>query len=231
MDVYLVPAGPDRHVLYCEPAGEHAARGEGIGRGVWRRLHDGFVSVLAVVEREQDSAPDDGAPASPPPRLMPRLRSRVLRWMAERVADQRVLWRLQGQQRVRAFHPDGLDRAGALATIHQSLRTDSRRHWRWLGLDTIFLLLSLLLTPLPGPNLLGFYFTFRVVGRVLSIRGARQGLARVVWDLEASPPLGELSRAADLPHTERVRVVRSVADRLGLPRFPKFCERLLGDAK
>jgi hypothetical protein len=141
-----------------------------------------------------------------------------------------VLWRLQGQQRVRAFHPDGLDRAGALATIHQSLRTDSRRHWRWLGLDTILLLLSLLLTPLPGPNLPGFYFTFRVVGHVLSIRGARQGLAHVGWDLEGSPPLGELAGAARLPPAERARVVRSVAERLGLPRFPRFCERVLDDA-
>ena len=50
----------------------------------------------------------------------------------------------------------------------------------------------------------------------------------MAWDLEASPPLGELSGAAGLPPDERARVVRSVADRLGLPRFPKFCERVLG---
>jgi hypothetical protein len=60
--------------------------------------------------------------------------------MAERVADQRVLWRLQGQRRVRAFHSDGLDRAGALAAIHRSLRAESRRHWTWLGVDVVCLL-------------------------------------------------------------------------------------------
>lgn len=230
MDVYLVPAGPDRHVLYCEPAVEHArSRGSG-GRGIGRRLLDAFARVLAAVEREHEPADDGGAPASPPPGLLPRLRSRVLRWMAERVADQRVLWRLQGQTRVRTFHPDGLDPAGALAAIHRSLRAESRRHAGWLGLDAVCLLLSLLLIALPGPNLLGYYFAFRVVGHVLSIRGSRHGLRRVSWDLEASRPLGELAGAAGLPPAERARVVRSVADRLGLPRFPKFCERLLGHA-
>jgi hypothetical protein len=111
-----------------------------------------------------------------------------------------VLWRLQGQTRVRAFHPDGIDPAGALAAINQGLRAESRRHAGWLGFDTICLLLSLLLIPLPGPNLIGYYFAFRVVGHVLSIRGARQGLTRVTWDLEASRPLGEPAcRASTAP--------------------------------
>ncbi len=225
-----MPSGAERHVLYCEPADDHTAPGEGVGRGVWRRLLDTFGRVLAAVEREHDPPRDGEAPASAPG-VWPRLRSRALRWMAERVAEQRVLWRLQGQKRVRAFHPDGLDRPAALAAIQKNLRADARRHWRWLGFDTVCLLVSLLLTPVPGPNLLGYYFTFRVVGHVLSIRGARQGLAHVEWDLEASPPLGTLSGAANLPAVERDRVVRSVADQLGLPRFPGFCERLLGDGR
>jgi hypothetical protein len=230
MDVYLVPAGPDRHVLYCEPAGEHARSDDGGGRGVWRRLLDAFARVLAAVEREHDPADDGGAAASSLQGLLPRLRSRILRWMAERVADQRVLWRLQGQTRVQVFHPDGLDPAVALAAIHQGLRAESRRHGGWLGFDSVCLLLSLLLIPLPGPNLLGYYFAFRVVGHVLSLRGARQGLRRVTWDLEASRPLGRLAGAASFPPVERARIVRSVADQLGLPRLPKFCERVLGTA-
>ncbi len=228
MDVYLVPAGLDRHVLYYESAAERAAPGQAFGRGVWRRLYDGFVKVLAVVEREQDPAHDAGAPASVRPGLMLRLRSRVLRWLAERVADQRVLWRLQDQQRVRAFHPDLIDATEAGAAIRRILQDHSRRHAKLLGLDTFCLLVSLLLAPLPGPNLLGYYFAFRVVGHVLSIRGARRGLSRVVWDLEASPPLSELAGATRLSGAERARLVRTVADQLALPRLPKFCERMHG---
>jgi hypothetical protein len=225
MDVYLVSAGPDRHLLYCEPSSGHAAPRDSGGPVVWRRLHDVFARVLAAVEREDDGARADVHPVPAAAGLLSRLRSRVLGWMARRVAEQRVLWRLQGQKRMRAFHPDCLDSRRALAAIHQVLRTESKRHTRLLGLDAFYLLLSLLLAPLPGPNLLGYYFGFRVVGHVLSIRGARQGLARVVWDLEPSHSLGELVGIACLPAAERDPLVRRVADELGLPRFPRFCER------
>jgi hypothetical protein len=231
MDVYLVPAGGDRHVLYCEPAGEPAAPRAPSARGIWRRLYDGFASVLAALEREHDRAPEDShSPAPAPSGLWSRLRSRAIRWLAERVAEQRVLWRLQGRTDVRAFHPDDLDSARALAVIHQSLRAEASRHRRWLGLDTICLLFSLLLTPVPGPNLLGYYFAFRVVGHLLSIRGARNGLRHVTWDLKSSRPLAELAGLDRLPSAERAELVRKIAGELGLPRLPRFFERTLGEA-
>ncbi len=230
MDVYLVPAGPDRHVLYCESARDKIETGQGEGGGIRRKMRDAFVRVLAAIEREDAGAGGDGASGATSAGAMARARSRLFGWMAERVAEQRVLWGLQGQTRVRAFHPASLDGPGALAAIERCLRAESRRHQRWLWLDTILLLVSLLLTVIPGPNLPGYYFTFRVVGHVLSIRGARQGLGRVSWDLQASPPLGELFEAVGLPSAERARVARSVASQLGLPRLPRFCDRVLGGA-
>lgn len=234
MDVYLVPAGPDRHVLYCESARDKIETGQGTGGGIRRKMRDAFVRVLAAIEREherEDAGAGCGeASAAPPAGTMARARSRVFGWMAERVAEQRVLWGLQGQTRVRAFHPASLDGPGALAAIERCLRAEARRHQRWLWLDAILLLVSLLLTVIPGPNLPGYYFTFRVVGHVLSIRGARQGIGHVSWDLQASPPLGELFDAVSLPPVERARVVRSVASQLGLPRLPRFCDRVLGGA-
>jgi hypothetical protein len=228
MDVYLVPAGHDRHVLYCDPAGEPAAPRAHSTRAVWRRLYETFNSALAAIEREHEPAPADADSVMPAPSgFWSRLRSRVLRWLAERVAEQRVLWRLQGRTEVRAFHPDDLDGTRALAVIHQNLRADASRHRRWLGLDTVLLLFSLLLTPVPGPNLMGYYFTFRVVGHFLSIRGARQGLTHVTWDLQASRPLGELTGLDRLPIDDRTELVRRVAGELGLARLPRFLDRTL----
>ena len=140
-----------------------------------------------------------------------------------------MLWHLQGQTEVRAFHPDDLDGTRALLVIHELLQADSKRHRRWLGLDTIFLLLSLLLTPVPGPNVLGFYFAFQVVGHLLSIRGARQGLRQVTWNLRPSRPLARLTGLDRLPGAERAGLVREVAGELGLPRLPRFFERTLGE--
>jgi Mitochondrial K+-H+ exchange-related len=229
VDVYLVPAGRDHHVLYCEPAGEPPAPPAHGTRGIWRRLYDGFNRVLAAIEHEHEGAPGDADGTAAASGVWSRLRSRVLGWLAGRVAEQRVLWRLQGRTDVRAFHPDDLEPTRALAFVHDSLRKDASRHRRWLGLDGVLLVFSLLLTPVPGPNLLGYYFAFRVVGHVLSIRGARQGLGRVRWDLQSSRPLGELTGIERLPVAERTDVVRRVAGELGLTRLPRFFERTLAD--
>jgi hypothetical protein len=225
MDVYLVPGGPNRFELYCESAAEPAPQRTDGTSGLWKRMHDKFTEVLAAIEREQDSLPSTPAAPAAPAGLMHRLQVRGVRWIAERVAEQRLLWRLRGQTAVRAFFPAGIDPAAAHATIRANLERDSRRHLRWLVIDTVGGLFSLLLMPLPGPNVLGYYFAFRIVGHLLAIRGARQGLRLVSWDLQPSDPLAELGRLEQLPETERASRVRAIAQELGLPRLARFFER------
>jgi len=232
MDVYLVPGGPHRFALYCEPAADPAPqRPDGTsGRGkrlhrLWRWLHDKFSAVLAAIEREQDRLPSAAPAPAESGGLVQRLRAQGLRWIAERVAEQRLLWRLRGQTAVRAFFPAGLDPAAAHATIRASLERDSRRHLRWLAVDTLGGLFSLLLVPLPGLNVPGYYFTFRIVGHLLSILGARHGLRVVSWELQPSDLLAELSQIEHLPEAERASRIRAIAQELGLPRLARFFER------
>ena len=219
MDVYLVPGGPNRFELYCESAAEPAPQRTDGTSGLWKWLHDKFTEVLAAIEREQESLP------STPAGLMHRLRVLGVRWIAERIAEQRLLWRLRGQTAVRAFFPAGLEPADAHGTIRGSLERDARRHLRWLVVDTGGGLVSLLRVPLPGPNVPGYYFAFRIVGHLLAVRGARQGLRLVSWELTPSDPLAELGRLEHLPEAERASRVRAIALELGLPRLARFFER------
>jgi hypothetical protein len=237
MDVYLVPGGPHGLALYCESATDPAPpRPDGTsGRmkwlhDFWTWLHDQFTAVLAAIEREHDRLPS--APAAPVESggLVQRLRAHGLRWIAERVAEQRLLWRLRGQTAVRAFFPAGIDPAAAHATIRVSLERDARRHVLWLAVDTLGGLCSLLLVPFPGPNVPGYYFSFRIVGHLLAIRGARQGLRVVSWELQPSALLAELGQLEQLPEAERTRRVRAVAQELGLPRLARFFERTAVEA-
>ncbi len=236
MDVYLVPVGPQRFELYCEPAAEPAPERPDQAASLrnwlhdrWTTLHDQFTAVLAAIEREQDRFPSTPAAASESAGLVRRLRVRGLRWIAERIAEQRLLWRLRGQTTVRAFFPSGLEAASALRTIRENLERDWRRHLRWLAVDVIGGLFSLVLVPFPGPNLPGYYFSFRIVGHLLAIRGARQGLRVVTWDLQSSALLAELVRLEHLPPSERAPRVREVAAQLGLPRLSRFFERTAVD--
>jgi hypothetical protein len=225
MDVYLVPTGSDRFELYCEPAEDPAPPALDGGSGPWRWLQARFNAVLEAVEHERDDQrPADGVPAKPAGPIT-RLRVRFFRWFAERIAEQRLLWRLRGQSGVRTFFPANLDGTRALEMIREHLRGDLNRHRRWIAADTLALLFSLLLTPLPGPNLPGYYFTFRVVGHFLSVRGARHGLDAVVWEMQPSAPLTELAELDHLSTAERETRIRAIADQLGLPRLARFVER------
>ena len=225
MDVYLVPVGPNRFGLYCESVEDQAPPQAERADGLWKRLYQKFSAVLAAIEREQDRI--RAAPAAQPESggLMHRLRLRGLRWIAERIAEQRLLWKLRGQSEVGAFFPSGIDAAVALATIRGSLDRDLSRHLRWLAVDAIGGLFSLLLVPLPGPNVPGYYFTFRLVGHLLAIQGARHGLRVVSWNLRPSAPLAELAGLERLPSDARASRVRAIAAELGLPRLARFFER------
>lgn len=225
MDAYLVPIGRGRYELYCEP-GEEPALADAPPSGLWRRWADRFTAVIAAAEREQDARAGAHAAADgSPPTWGRRVRKRALAWVAEKIAEQRLLWRLRGKAQVRAFYPAGLDAAAALSTIRGTLLHEFDRHRWWLVVDLLGGLLSLALVPLPGPNVIGLYFTFRIVGHFLALRGARHGLKAVRWELEPSATLAALADVAGLPAHERERRVQQAADELGLPRFPHFYRR------
>ena len=227
MDVYLVPVGPERYELYCESADEAPVDHETSSRGPLRWLQHRFGQVLAAVEREHERERVRRSQRHHHDAFFRRLRARVIRWVAERVAEQRLLWRLRRQVEVRAYYPPSLDDAGALRVIRSSLSTDCDRHSRWLVLDGVCLLISGLLAPFPGPNMLAYYFTFRVVGHFLAIRGARQGLRKVAWRLQPSAALGRLCELGGVPPAERLDYVRGIERELGLTRLARFFERIV----
>ena len=84
----------------------------------------------------------------------------------------------------------------ALAIMRASMVRDRDRHFRWLVIDTLLMLvLGVGLFFVPGPNVIGYYFAFRVVGHYLSRKGAKQGLDVVTWTTAPCDPLIELRDA------------------------------------
>lgn len=221
MDVYLVPTGRARHELYCEAAST-APGGDAPGAAsLWQRMSGVFHRVLAEGERARD-APHD-APAS-----HSRARRFVTRKLAEAVAEQRLLWNLRGETEVRLVHPDDLASAAAVDETRRILGADRDKHRRWAVIDGLLILISAPFALLPGPNVLAYYFIFRTVGHVLSMRGAQQGLSAITWQPQASPPLTDLRRALDLAPAARGPAVATVAAALGLERLASFVDKTAG---
>lgn len=234
MDVYLVPVAAQRHELYCEvpdtspavepePVEPVASRWRVVraAAGFFTRMRARFREMLAEAERERLQS----HARSPQTGWAGRVKTRTMRWVAESIAEQRLLWHLRGESEGCLFYPDDLTAAAAAAELRASLTRDFEKHRFWMGIDGLAFLASGLLMLIPGPNLIAYYFAFRLVGHYLSLRGARQGIQCVQWRYEATPLLTELRQAIALEPAVRVNRVREVASRLRLEHLPSFFER------
>lgn len=225
MDVYLVALSPARYELYCEVDGSTAVADTAPHSGWRARLSRSFHQVIDFVERERERHFD--AVQQERPGRWALLRHRVVAWLAERIAEQRLLWHLRGTTEATLHHPSDMSSPEAQEQVSAALRRDSRRHAAWMVIDFFGYLLSLPLTVFPGPNLVAYYFVFRAVGHLFAWMGARQGLTRVTWRLSSNDALADLRRAATCPRQERHHLVHEVAERLHLKRLDAFLERTL----
>ncbi len=222
MEVFVIPIGLDRYELYCEASAE-APRADAAASGIIGRIRHGFAVMLhQAEERQRSGAPPADAPAT----WWTRFQEYVMAWVAERVAEQRLLWNLRRESAVVAAHPQDLTFDQALTLIRRTLQRDYERHRRWLVIDGVLLIATVALVILPGPNVVWYYFAFRVMGHWLSMRGASQGLHRIAWTGRPCEPLTDLRAAASLDGKAREQRVGEIAARLRLQHLATFFERV-----
>ncbi len=208
--------------LYCEVPDEPEAPPDPDEKpGFIGRMRRSFSEMLAEAERERRHGVQPRHDAG----WLTRAKARMMRWVAESIAEQRLLWHLRRQTDACIYYPDDLTEADATGRLRAQLGRDRDRHRSWLAIDSVGFVLSGLLMLLPGPNVLAYYFGFRLVGHYLSMMGARRGLETVQWRHEQSAPLAELRRAIGLDDEQRAIHVTDVASRLRLEHLATFFER------
>ena len=224
MDVYFIPVGPDRYELYCDEAGDpEDAVADVQPTGWFASLYHKFKAALARVEEERlsgETRVDEG-----PRTWTERMKDRALCWIAEKIAEQRLLWRLRNQTQVEFFYPDDMQEGRSVELARAELQREADRHLKWIIIDGVIFVATGAVALVPGPNVLAYYFGFRLVGHYLSRRGAKHGLTDVRWLACPSPQLSRLRRAISLVEPERDREVHLVASELQLPHLAKFFER------
>ena len=225
MDVFLISVGRDRYELYCESSTDAEGTVESLPpSGVFGRLRERFTTVLRAAEERQHRHDDTDDPRRG---WLGRLQDRALGWVAQRIAEQRLLWNLRRETAAVAAHPDDMPFEQVMTVIRSILQRDFERHRLWLVIDVVGLIASAPLAVVPGPNMLAYYFAFRVFGHWLSMRGATQGLHRVAWSGRPCPPLVELRDAVMLETPARDARIHDIAARLRLRHLTTFVERVV----
>jgi len=222
MDVFVVPVGSDRYELYCEQQAEIETDADQAADSWLARGQRRFGQILREAEDQEQ-----GARREAPRGLAGRLQARLMSWIVERIAEQRLLWNLRSRVSAVAVHPDDVPFDDVLVHVRRMLRRDYERHRFWLAVDAVGLALAAIFTVIPGPNLIAYYFTFRVGGHWLSMRGAAQGQLRVEWTGRPSRPLTALRDVWSLSPAHRRQRVYDVAEELRLPKLPRFVERVV----
>lgn len=235
MDVYLVPVGHGRHELYCEVADAAEVADPGAlpdETTVMGRVKARVVVPLvrkahaAIEEAEREWREHQAGRVAAPDTRWGRAKARMRAWIAEKVAEQRLLWHLRKQEACALVHADDVHGDEALALMRDILQRDYERHRRWFAWNVVGFIASGVTFFVPGPNLLAYYFFFRLAGHYLSMKGARQGLDLVTWTPRPSRELFELRTVAAMPPLERGDRVHVIAQALGLEHLATFFNRV-----
>jgi hypothetical protein len=217
--VYLVPVGKGLFELYSEtpddpPPDARASATAGFWRRWLLRFHQRWHDAVRLATRAESA---DGRFA--------RIRDWTVRKAAESIAEQRTLWSLRQVTSVSLVHPSDLSEAAVTAARDRLLEHARRHHGRWLMVDAVLFIASGVFVLIPGPNILAYYFAFRVVGHYLSWRGARQAIDATAWRLTPEPALAELGGLAHVARAARAARVAAIAAELNLPRLAAFFDR------
>ena len=219
IDVFLVPIARDQFECYYEaPDDEETVEP---GDGFFARMRHKFSEQLKEAEQSRHQSPKEE-----PKTFLGRMHRRSLRWIAERIAEQRLLWHLRTATMATLHISEDLAADRAEALMRDSMKRDADRHRNLLIPHSLALIISAAVALVPGPNVLGYLFTFTVVGHFLAWRGAVNALQGVAWTIVPNPALTELHRAFSLDPGARHNVIREVAQRLHMPRMARFVERM-----
>lgn len=209
MKVYLLPLGDEECLFYSEGpelTSEDVATAprEGV-RGWAEQKYKSLQSVLT----ESESG------------VGLRMR-RAWEWLQRRTApDEPLLRSLRGAQTIELLHPSSLSEDEVCEHWKCYLKSRSRRHTFWLVVNALFSPLTLLLAPVPGPNVIGYWFVYRAICHLLARLGIRRTLnGEINTTLVASDELDGTFAAAN---AERIA---SVEASFGLKGLGVYLERV-----
>lgn len=221
MDVYLLPVGPDRFECYYEAAEQDEPEEPADGQGFFARMRAKFNEQLKEAERSRLERTIEE-----PKTFLGRMQKRTMRWIAERIAEQRLLWHLRKVDDATLHIAGDLLESEADTVLRASFKRDADHHRNRLILHTLALIAAAPVALVPGPNVLGYLFTFTVVGHFLAWRGAVRGQHTIAWTIRPNAALTDLRHAFSLDAATRHRTILDVSHRLHLPKMARFVEQM-----
>jgi hypothetical protein len=160
--VYLLSINEERCLFYSEGPEAVAAAEPVAARAGLRGWVERKYKSLQVLLTESEEG------------LGLRMR-RAWEWLQKRTgADEPLLRSLRGAVSVTLYHPPAFGEEEARKLWQDYLKSRQGRHTFWFVVDALTSPLTLIFAPLPGPNIIGYWFVYRSVCHLLARLGARR---------------------------------------------------------
>lgn len=114
-------------------------------------------------------------------------------------SDEPLLAHLRLLPSVEVAHAPSLGEDDAAKLWENYLTARQRRHAAWFAVNVLVSPLTVLLAPLPGPNLIGYWFAYRAFHHGLILAGVRKAKAGRVPATFHEAEAADLCRADDAP--------------------------------
>ena len=194
--IYLLSIDNRRFFFYADESEAEREEGDGPGAasprtsGLWGWLHDHYERFKSAWERSE---------------------ARVAVWTRRAWdwahswthPDESMLVRLRSARRLELHHPASRHGPEVSVLWRDYLNHRWWRHLLWLSVNSIVAPFTLLLVPLPGPNVIGYWFTYRAIHHALIVWGIRRvRKGRIPLDLY---PLTSLDRPIERDDTGKAK--------------------------
>lgn len=147
---------------------------------------------------------------------------RTWEWLQKRISpDEPVLRSLRGASSIELYYPLAFTEEETHTLWRDYLKGRQGRHTFWFVVNAIVSPLTLLLAPLPGPNLIGYWFVYRAVCHLLARLGASNARSEQVTTKFLST--GALDGSFAATDDERIA---SLSSRLGLYGLDSFIKQV-----
>lgn len=147
---------------------------------------------------------------------------RIWEWLQKRIPpDEPALRALRGVDAVVLHHPPAVTEDETHALWRAYLKSRQGRHMFWFIGNVLVAPLTLVLAPLPGPNVIGYWFVYRAACHMLARLGARNARsAQVSTEFLSHDALDGSLSAKD---EERIA---SLSSSFGLQGLEDFIKRI-----
>ncbi len=211
MDIFLLPKRNGRYQIYSKAVAE-------IFNASMSAAGENAKKPTALPEETNDGPPPTAEAPSTARRIWQALKAGYMTLTKDQRRLESTLKSLNESGDIQLHYPAALDSKTALEIYQTLISAQVDKHRKWLIVDGALLPFSVILTLIPGPNVILAYLAWRTLGHYRSHKHAKGSQAKEYFDFYPEAALDDLQELVEsrwiLKRKEKINLI---GERMNIP--------------